>query len=109
MMCPRVGPRLGLVDREPGHLVARCLLIEDSSGLILLDTGFGAKDIATPSRLGPARFVIEPRLDPAETALTQVKAVGHDPAEVRHILVTHLDLDHAGGLADFPNAEVHLH
>ena len=104
-MCPRLGPRLGLVDREPGHLVARCLLIEDSSGLILLDTGFGAKDIATPSRLGPARFVIEPRLDPTETALTQVKAVGHDPADVRHILVTHLDLDHAGGLTHFPKAK----
>ena len=108
-MCPRTGPRLGLVDPEIGHLVARCLLIEDSSGLILLDTGFGAKDIATPVRLGPARFVIEPRLDPAETAVAQIRAVGHDPGDVRHILVTHLDLDHAGGLADFPNAEVHLH
>jgi len=28
---------------------------------------------------------------------------------VRHIVVTHLDLDHAGGLGDFPSAKVHLH
>jgi glyoxylase-like metal-dependent hydrolase (beta-lactamase superfamily II) len=27
---------------------------------------------------------------------------------VRHIVLTHLDLDHAGGLPDFPEAEVHL-
>jgi hypothetical protein len=27
---------------------------------------------------------------------------------VRHILITHLDFDHAGGLEDFPNATVHL-
>jgi len=108
-MCPRSAAALGLVDRDPGHLVARCLLIEDASELILLDTGFGTNDIATPSRLGPARFVIAPRLDPAETAIAQIRALGHDPRDVRHLLVTHLDLDHAGGLGDFPEAEVHVH
>jgi glyoxylase-like metal-dependent hydrolase (beta-lactamase superfamily II) len=108
-MCPRAAPPLGLVDRDPGHLVARCILIEDSSGLILIDTGFGSLDVATPSRLGPVRLVLAPRLDPAETAVAQVRALGHDPGDVRHVLVTHLDLDHAGGLADFPNAEVHVH
>jgi glyoxylase-like metal-dependent hydrolase (beta-lactamase superfamily II) len=108
-MCPRIAPALGLVDRDPGHLVARCLLIEDASGLILVDTGFGTNDIATPSRLGPARFVIAPQLVPAETAIAQVRALGHDPRDVRHILATHLDLDHAGGLGDFPDAQVHAH
>jgi glyoxylase-like metal-dependent hydrolase (beta-lactamase superfamily II) len=108
-MCPRAGSRLGLVDRDPGHLVARCALIEDASGLILIDTGFGTRDVATPGRLGPARFLLCPRLEPAATAFAQIRALGYDPGDVRHILVTHLDLDHAGGLADFPNAEVHLH
>jgi glyoxylase-like metal-dependent hydrolase (beta-lactamase superfamily II) len=28
--------------------------------------------------------------------------------DVRHIIVTHLDLDHAGGLPDFPQAKVHV-
>ena len=37
------------------------------------------------------------------------RALGLDPRDVRHIVVTHLDLDHAGGLADFPDAKVHLH
>jgi glyoxylase-like metal-dependent hydrolase (beta-lactamase superfamily II) len=108
-MCPCIAPPLGLVDRDPGHLVARCLLIEDASGLVLIDTAFGTKDIATPSRLGPARFLIAPRLDPSETAISQIRALGHDPRDVRHILVTHLDLDHAGGLGDFPDAQVHVH
>jgi glyoxylase-like metal-dependent hydrolase (beta-lactamase superfamily II) len=108
-MCPRAARRLGLVDRDPGHLVARCVLIEDASGLILIDTGFGTRDVATPARLGPARLLLSPRLKPAETALAQIRGFGCDPGDVRHILVTHLDLDHAGGLADFPNAEVHLH
>ena len=34
--------------------------------------------------------------------------MGRDPADVRHIIVTHLDLDHAGGLGDFPEAKVHV-
>jgi glyoxylase-like metal-dependent hydrolase (beta-lactamase superfamily II) len=27
---------------------------------------------------------------------------------VRHIVLTHLDIDHAGGLSDFPTAQVHV-
>ncbi|MTD43980.1 MBL fold metallo-hydrolase [Conexibacter sp. W3-3-2] len=108
-MCPHAGTALGLVDRDAGHLVARCLLIEAADGLVLIDTGYGTGDVATPSRLGPARFLLGARLAHEETAVAQVRALGHDPADVRDVLVTHLDLDHAGGLGDFPNATVHLH
>jgi glyoxylase-like metal-dependent hydrolase (beta-lactamase superfamily II) len=34
--------------------------------------------------------------------------LGRQPAEVAHIVLTHGDPDHAGGLADFPNAQVHV-
>jgi glyoxylase-like metal-dependent hydrolase (beta-lactamase superfamily II) len=30
------------------------------------------------------------------------------PEDVRRIVVTHLDLDHAGGFGDFPHADVHV-
>jgi len=43
-----------------------------------------------------------------ETALHQVRALGYSPSDVRHIVLTHLDFDHAGGLEDFPNARVHV-
>ena len=33
---------------------------------------------------------------------------GRTLAGVRHILLTHLDFDHAGGLEDFPRARVHV-
>ncbi len=45
---------------------------------------------------------------PGETAISQVRALGFDPADVRHVVLTHLDIDHAGGLSDFPHAEVHV-
>jgi glyoxylase-like metal-dependent hydrolase (beta-lactamase superfamily II) len=52
--------------------------------------------------------VVRPRLDVAETALRQVADMGFRPSDVRHIVPTHLDLDHAGGICDFPDAAVHV-
>jgi glyoxylase-like metal-dependent hydrolase (beta-lactamase superfamily II) len=46
--------------------------------------------------------------DPEETAARQVARLGIDPADVKHIFLTHMHLDHAGGLPDFPEATIHL-
>jgi glyoxylase-like metal-dependent hydrolase (beta-lactamase superfamily II) len=88
-----------------------CLLIETESGLVLVDTGLGLEDVRQGgARIGRAfNFVSRPRLDESECALRQVEALGYSAADVRHIIVTHLDLDHAGGLPDFPNARVHIY
>ena len=106
-MCPFLGFALG----SRGCMVCHCLLIESAEGLILVDTGFGRDDLAAPrKRLGLAFTAMSgPKLDPAETAWAQVQQLGFSVDDVRHILVTHLDLDHAGGLADFPRAKVHIH
>jgi glyoxylase-like metal-dependent hydrolase (beta-lactamase superfamily II) len=94
---------------EPARLVAHCLLIEAPDGLVLVDTGFGGGDVADPRRLrAPFRATVRPELRENETALRQVETLGLDPNDVRDIVVTHLDLDHAGGLGDFPSARVHV-
>ncbi|WP_419827045.1 MBL fold metallo-hydrolase [Sphingomonas sp.] len=109
--CP-VGGRLfdGKSDGAFGHLVCHCLLIETDAGLVLIDTGFGRKDIDHPKRrLSPFFLTLNNiQLRSEETAHAQVRRLGFDPADVRHIVVTHLDFDHAGGIEDFPNATVHL-
>jgi len=92
----------------PDRMVAHCLLVENANGLTLVDSGFGTADIAE-KRMGRAFIALMgARLDPAETALAQVKAAGYKPGDVTDIVVTHLDLDHAGGLGDFPDARVHV-
>jgi glyoxylase-like metal-dependent hydrolase (beta-lactamase superfamily II) len=102
-MCPVGAALIG------GAMCCHCLLIEGEDGLILVDSGLGVEDIADPSRLGRLfRAVARPRLQIAETAVRQVAALGFSVADVRHIVPTHLDLDHAGGLADFPAATVHV-
>jgi len=110
-MCPLAGFLLGSKGFGRGRMVAHCLLLEtERDGLILVDTGFGTRDIEDRTGLSRAfKTVVGPTLDHAETALSQITALGLDPGDVRHIVVTHLDLDHAGGLPDFPDAKVHLH
>ncbi|MFC7753462.1 MBL fold metallo-hydrolase [Tsukamurella soli] len=94
-------------------LACHVLLIETpSDGLVLVDSGLGTADYAAiASRLGFAfaRLYARPTVAPALAAIHQVRALGHRPEDVRHIVQTHLDLDHVGGLSDFPWAAVHVH
>jgi glyoxylase-like metal-dependent hydrolase (beta-lactamase superfamily II) len=94
-----------------GHLVCHCLLIEtDSSGLVLVDTGYGLRDVRDPfPRISrPFAAMLNIRLREEETALRQIERLGYSARDVRHIVITHLDFDHAGGIEDFPGAAVHL-
>jgi glyoxylase-like metal-dependent hydrolase (beta-lactamase superfamily II) len=94
----------------PAALVCHCLLLETEQGLVLVDTGFGLEDVRDPmSRLNP--FMVNacrPRLNEEVTAVRQLARLGFAPGDVRHIVLTHLDFDHAGGLDDFPEARVHV-
>ena len=107
-MCPIAGRWVN----EDRRMVAHCLLIEtERDGLVLVDTGVGLAAVEDPvGRLGRG-FVsmVRPRSDESSTAVRQVEALGFRAEDVRHIIPTHLDLDHAGGLGDFPGATVHVH
>jgi glyoxylase-like metal-dependent hydrolase (beta-lactamase superfamily II) len=109
--CP-VGGRLfdGKSDSAFGHLVCHCLVVETDAGLVLVDTGFGTRDVDQGGgRISPFFLAMNNiQLRPEETAIAQIRALGFDPADVRHIVLTHLDFDHAGGLEDFPQATVHV-
>lgn len=88
--------------------VCHVLLVETDNGLVLVDTGIGNGDIDDPDRrLGAVRRVVRPDLAREETAAHQVVELGYQLDDVRHIVATHLDLDHVGGVTDFPHAVVH--
>jgi glyoxylase-like metal-dependent hydrolase (beta-lactamase superfamily II) len=96
---------------DPNSITAcHCLVLEDVNGLVLVDTGLGLIEMQHPkerfgeSLLNTWGFTIDEGL----TAIRQLQNRGYDPADVKHIIITHLDVDHAGGLRDFPHATVHL-
>src|SRR5688572_21867006 len=93
------------------ELVSHVVVIDLGSRLVLVDAGVGLADMAAPAeRLGaPFLELSRPVLEPERTVVHQLPGLGLDPREVTDVLLTHPDLDHAGGLADLPWARVHAH
>lgn len=109
--CPLGGALMdGCSASLRGRLALHCLLLELPDRLVLLDTGFGLNDVAHPrTRLSLFfRILTSPDFREEMTAIRQIERLGFDPRDVRDIVLTHLDFDHAGGLDDFPHARVHL-
>jgi glyoxylase-like metal-dependent hydrolase (beta-lactamase superfamily II) len=109
-LCPYGGKLISGTGGWTGaKVVCHCLLVETADSLVLVDTGMGLDDLRAPyRRLGvPFTAAFRPSRDRSEAAVERVRALGFQPSDVRHIVCTHLDLDHAGGLPDFPQAQVH--
>jgi glyoxylase-like metal-dependent hydrolase (beta-lactamase superfamily II) len=98
----------GSMDSPGAPVICHVLLVETDNGLVLVDSGFGLLDCADPRRIGPSRRLLRPRFDLSETAAHQVEALGFHREDVRHIITTHFDIDHIGGIADFPEAQIHV-
>src|SRR3989338_11056552 len=106
-LCPtRLVRRFGM----PAAMICHCLLLEtERHGLVLIDSGFGTQDPPKifEDRLQAAIYQQSTRRA-TETAVAQVLLLGFKTTDVRHILLTHLDRDHAGALPDFPWAKIHV-
>jgi glyoxylase-like metal-dependent hydrolase (beta-lactamase superfamily II) len=89
--------------------IVYCLLVETEDGPVLVDTGFGFQDYEKPTLMmdGFLKLMGVPRKS-EETAIYHAESLGYDPQDVKHIVLTHLHLDHAGGMRDFPHAQIHL-
>jgi glyoxylase-like metal-dependent hydrolase (beta-lactamase superfamily II) len=104
--CP-IGGRL--VSPALERVVCHCLLVETDEGLVLVDSGLGLAELSrTPSKFEAAAAFHRYVRDPEASAVRQITRRGFKAADVRHIVLTHLDIDHAGGILDFPQATVHV-
>jgi glyoxylase-like metal-dependent hydrolase (beta-lactamase superfamily II) len=105
-----------LVDGRGGFLhraemVCHCLLLETYAELLLIETGPGSPAVQRPDEWLGRWFLraTKPVLDDRQTAASLVKKLGFAVEDVRHIVLTQLDIDHAGGLVDFPQATLHVY
>ena len=101
----------GLLHAPPNPKAScHCLLLEEGGRLALIDTGIGLQDIARPlERVGqPAIDAAGFQFQEELTAVRKVERLGFRREDVTDIVLTHADPDHAGGLADFPGANVHI-
>jgi N-acyl homoserine lactone hydrolase len=81
--------------------------IEHPEGVIVVDTGQGAHLLETGKSLHPfVRWEVEFQIDREEEIGPQLHALGIGPRDVKKVVLTHLHMDHDGGLAHFPNTEI---
>lgn len=81
-------------------------LVEHPQGLVLFDTGVNPRVAEDPEGYwGPAAKFLNVSCTPEQIVDRQVRAHGYKPEDVKFVVVSHLHLDHAGGLALFPNAQ----
>ena len=80
--------------------------IEHREGVILVDTGVSAAVKRLPRWHPYFRNAVRFDIEPEEEAGPQLRAVGIRPGDVRRVVLTHLHIDHDGGLAAFPTSEI---
>jgi len=82
-------------------------LIEHPRGRVLFDTGIAVEAVEdqlavfSEEDLAGATVVYEDRHRPDR----QLRAIGVEPADVTHVVMSHLHHDHSGGMVHFPGAQ----
>jgi N-acyl homoserine lactone hydrolase len=100
---------MGLTPRSRGWLWVPCpafLITHPTAGRVLVDTSLhpsvASKPQANFGRL--AAWYARPRVEPGRDLSSQLRERGMDPRQVPLVVMTHLHMDHASGMSEYPNA-----
>lgn len=84
-------------------------LVDHPAGLTLIDSGYGRRfperKANFPLNVFYSLFKVG-MASPYRLVSEQMRAAGLSPERVNRLLMTHLHSDHAGGIPDFPSAEI---
>ena len=82
-------------------------VIEHPEGVIVVDTGQGTHLLESVTSLHPyQRWEVAFRIEQDQEIGPQLRALGIEPLDVKRVVLTHLHIDHDGGLAHFPRSEI---
>lgn len=80
-----------------------------TEGIVLFDTGYDRAFLEAtrpfPERL--YRITTPVELSEGDSAAERLRAMDIDPADVRHVVLSHFHGDHVAGLHGFPTARIH--
>jgi glyoxylase-like metal-dependent hydrolase (beta-lactamase superfamily II) len=83
------------------------LVEHPAAGAVLIDTGLHPSCAVDPKqnlgRLGSIAFP-DLTMQPSDTVTEQLRVRGVQPADVKLVVMTHLHIDHASAMSEFPNA-----
>ena len=89
-------------DRSPVYAWA----IENPEGVIVVDTGAAAHLKSLPRWHPYFRFAVRFDIEPEQEVGPQLRGLGIGARDVKTVVLTHLHIDHDGGLAHFPYGRI---
>lgn len=91
-----------------GTLPVNVALVDHRAGLCLFDAGPGARVTTPGARVGWHPWLRLARFEatPTDTVADALARHGATRADVRWLVLSHLHVDHVGGVAEYPGAEV---
>jgi len=80
-------------------------LIDHPKGVLLYDTGMNPQvAVGALKYWGPVAKVFIPHMKPEQAIDKQIKALGYKLSDVKYVALSHMHLDHAGGMTCLPDA-----
>jgi len=89
-----------------GWLPTYAFAVEHAEGVALVDSGANAGLKRLPRWHPYFQLAVKFDIEPEQEAGPQLRALGIAPSDVKLIVLTHLHIDHDGGLAAFPQARI---
>lgn len=98
---------IGRTRRHKIEVPVMAYLIEHPKALVLVDTGWDTKLRENARKYeGVANYFASPGFLPKGQAVTEyLEKLGYAPEDIDYCILTHLDIDHAGGLRLVKNAK----
>jgi N-acyl homoserine lactone hydrolase len=100
--------RGGSTDKEV-EIPLPMFAIDTDDGWVVFETGCDPDVMVDPERTW-GRLASAFRIDMTDEdhPLSRLESVGVRAEDVRHVVVSHLHMDHAGGLRFFPHSRIHV-
>ncbi|MGH2926025.1 MAG: N-acyl homoserine lactonase family protein [Solirubrobacterales bacterium] len=96
-------------SRSSGWIWVPCpafLITHPTAGSVLVDTSLHSSIAAEPSEnFGrAAAWVARPRIESGKDLPSQLRELGAEPRSISFVVMTHLHVDHASGISEFPSS-----